>query len=393
MALKGEMTRFKLNEISLVDKPAQAPALIVIAKRHDDDQPVMCEFIKREFSPKDRKQLASEGKALEDGSFPIVTEADLHNAISAFGRASDKGKAKAHITARAKAMGMSSALPDGWVSKADPGHNPEGDDMSVAALKKSLGLAETASEQDLATALLAKAKEAEDALAVEKSKAAKAAARAGMDADEQDYCKAMSDDDKDDFLAQSKDDRKKKMAEAKKSDETFVSNGVTISKSAVGEGPFLLMKAMAANMDTMAGTLAKAEERAANATFEKRAQEELPYVSGTVAERGAILKAVDAIADETVRKATLAQLHASNAMSKAAFSTFGKSVSQPGGGSGAQAALDKAVEDYRKSHPALTFNKAYDECLKENPGLYDAVEEERRNRVGKSRGGYDDGMD
>jgi hypothetical protein len=40
----------------------------------------------RDFSPDKRKELAKEGKALPDGSFPIETVADLENAIRAVGR-------------------------------------------------------------------------------------------------------------------------------------------------------------------------------------------------------------------------------------------------------------------------------------------------------------------
>ena len=71
---------------------------------------------KREFSDKQREKLADSGHALPDGSFPIVTEEDLHNAIRAIGRAKNPAKAKAHIKSRAKAMGMTDVLPDSWKS-------------------------------------------------------------------------------------------------------------------------------------------------------------------------------------------------------------------------------------------------------------------------------------
>ena len=68
----------------------------------------------REFSGKERKKAAGSGAALKDGSFPIKTTADLKNAIAAYGRAKDKAKAKAHIIARAKALGATNLLPEGW---------------------------------------------------------------------------------------------------------------------------------------------------------------------------------------------------------------------------------------------------------------------------------------
>lgn len=74
---------------------------------------------KREFSTEERKKAAKEGAALPDGSFPIKTVGDLKNAVQALGRAKDKAKAKAHIIARAKALGATKELPDAWTKVAD----------------------------------------------------------------------------------------------------------------------------------------------------------------------------------------------------------------------------------------------------------------------------------
>lgn len=71
----------------------------------------------REFSGTERKKAASSGAARSDGSFPIKTVADLKNAIKAYGRAKDKAAAKAHIIKRAKALGATNLLPDGWLNE------------------------------------------------------------------------------------------------------------------------------------------------------------------------------------------------------------------------------------------------------------------------------------
>lgn len=70
----------------------------------------------RKFNTKQRKAAASKGQAMKDGSFPIANEQDLKNAISAFGRAKNKAAAKAHIIKRAKALGLTKLLPDGWTT-------------------------------------------------------------------------------------------------------------------------------------------------------------------------------------------------------------------------------------------------------------------------------------
>ena len=70
----------------------------------------------RDVSTKERKKLASSGAALPDGSYPIANCSDAANAIHAIGRAnpSDRGKVRAHIKKRVKALGCSGSTFDNW---------------------------------------------------------------------------------------------------------------------------------------------------------------------------------------------------------------------------------------------------------------------------------------
>ena len=72
---------------------------------------------KREFTAAEREKDAKSGAAMKDGSFPIENAEDLANAVKAYGRAKNKTAAKRHIIARAKALGKTDMLPDGWVAK------------------------------------------------------------------------------------------------------------------------------------------------------------------------------------------------------------------------------------------------------------------------------------
>ncbi len=67
--------------------------------------------IKRMYSREQRQQMAENGDALPDGSFPIADQADLENAIVALPRAKDQAAAKAHIMKRAKELGLEDMLP------------------------------------------------------------------------------------------------------------------------------------------------------------------------------------------------------------------------------------------------------------------------------------------
>ena len=72
------------------------------------------EVVKREFSDDKRQDLASKGKAMPDGSFPIETKGDLANAIQSIGRAKDYDATKKHIITQAKALGAEDVLPEDW---------------------------------------------------------------------------------------------------------------------------------------------------------------------------------------------------------------------------------------------------------------------------------------
>lgn len=72
---------------------------------------------KRMYSDETRAQMAEEGMALPDGSYPIKDKADLENAIQAYGRAKDKEAAKRHIKKRAKELDLEDMLPENWMSE------------------------------------------------------------------------------------------------------------------------------------------------------------------------------------------------------------------------------------------------------------------------------------
>lgn len=102
----------KLTSVGLVDAGDNPAADVLIFKTADVE--------KRQVGSDERDRLARRGFALPDGSFPIETVADLRNAVQAFGRAANQPAARRHIIRRARALGRTDLLPDGWdVSKMD----------------------------------------------------------------------------------------------------------------------------------------------------------------------------------------------------------------------------------------------------------------------------------
>ncbi len=128
------------HEISLVDLPCVPDATFDVVKggvaekrafapRRDsidaamdedpdgDDETIDAD--KREFSGAQRKKDAEAGVAMPDGSYPIRSEADVENAVRDFYRSGEEPDVKAHIIARAKAIGADSMLPDDWKEAAE----------------------------------------------------------------------------------------------------------------------------------------------------------------------------------------------------------------------------------------------------------------------------------
>ena len=109
-----------------------------VTRKTEDTHPEQAEVDKREFSEAKRNELASSGKALPDGSFPIENLQDLKNAIRAIGRAKNPKKAKAHIKARAKALGAEKELPEEWNKSKSAKKLAK--KLAKAQLEKVLGL-------------------------------------------------------------------------------------------------------------------------------------------------------------------------------------------------------------------------------------------------------------
>jgi hypothetical protein len=146
--LAKDGTPFDTKELAYAHNATlEDPALQLLEKMHQtldklENQVDPMTLGKKDFSDDERKKLAESGAAMEDGSFPIESKEDLHNAIQAHGRAKDKEKAKAHIITRAKALGATEELPENWHEDGKTESQEEPEKAVGISIKK--GLADSA---------------------------------------------------------------------------------------------------------------------------------------------------------------------------------------------------------------------------------------------------------
>lgn len=120
LAWGKDRTVFPLDGVSAGAQDTEqeaADALLAITARWRREAATIAVWdplIGRSFSAEQRDAMARKGHALPDGSFPIANASDLRNAIQALGRAKNSAAAKRHIIKRAKALGATNLLPDGW---------------------------------------------------------------------------------------------------------------------------------------------------------------------------------------------------------------------------------------------------------------------------------------
>ena len=68
-----------------------------------------------EPSHDDRMRLASEGKAMPDGSYYVRDCADLHNAVESYGRETgNRAELRHFLIKRSIELGCTNEIPDNW---------------------------------------------------------------------------------------------------------------------------------------------------------------------------------------------------------------------------------------------------------------------------------------
>ncbi len=278
--VRSRYTKLALGELSSVDNPAQVGARATILKRMDDPTPsapslvavAVAKYISSDDGAHTFDEVLRENK-FSEAIWPMTSA--LQQAITSIvgDRALSTGDRETKITASV----------DEFLSAVR--------DIDPQVEKK---LAELISKKDdpMNWEEIAKAAQAEVATLkteVETLKAAKDKAEADAKA-------AVEENDK----------TKKALTEA--TDAVIKVGETEVRKSVVGDAQFSVVKAL--------------QDQAQTATLEKRASDEFSHVAGTATEKALVLKAAEAMPEDT-KKAFDAIMVSAEAMAAGAFKTFG----------------------------------------------------------------------
>lgn len=366
MSIKGIMRRFRLDEISAVDSPAQKKALAAIMKR-DDTPPADSEVRKRM-----RLTTAT------DGHSHLIDDAAESGGYTQYGNVGG---------------------PDGYAYHSHPwvkddkgnivigmaaGHTHEDSDLTAEVVEKNESGKKTVVVLVGKEYTRTQITESVDMLTPEQIAALqknleRANSIIALDSSHRAYFDALPTGDQDGFLAKSGEARNREITMAKAADPVVYTTtaGQELRKSA---GEFAIAQAKRA--DELQAELTKSKTETETATFAKRAADELGNLPGDEATKVAVLKAIAGITDETARTAAAALLKAGNDAMTGAFVKSGGTGGDPKeitsgviAKNDAEAKLDALVKKHSEDHK-MPFAKAYTAVLDTAEGkkLYDATQ-------------------
>ena len=278
----------------------------VIIAESDGHTHEVAAMSKRAPTADELKKLSESGAAMADGAFPIVVKANLETALQVLGGAKNTAAVARHIKSRAKALGLTSMLPEEGAladllgKSTDPAGGDEGghmpDTSTAAAGNEQAELKKKLEETEKQRVELAKRLETAEALA------------SFSDAERTHYGK-QDDAGKAAFLKAKPEERRAAIEKASEANPV-VYKALDGSEFRKGDDPRLIAMAKSRDEDRREVMRLGMEKREGD--FRKRAEDELPLFSGDVGERAALLKAVDGIQDETMRGKVLEVLKGAN---------------------------------------------------------------------------------
>lgn len=354
---RRRMRTFKINEISGVDVPAQEGARMLLMKRADAT-----------------KKADTDVKKAGDLVNALTSETDGHqHGVHVYSQDGELG-----ITVMyALAEGADASHDHPIVRNTDgsftlgvvAGHTHELDADAIQAALINL----IAKDESGDTTMTEKTNA--EVIAELQKKLDRSDSIIALAAVEKAHFDALDDAGKDGFLAKSTDDRTKDidaLAKAAHDADPVVyttTDGVDLRKSA-GEPAI----AMAKKNDDLEKRLKASEDKTATAELNKRAETELSNVSGDLETRSALLKAVDGIENEDIRKGAQDILKSVNDLAAGIFSKRGHGGTpvEVTGQDGAEDELTAKAKEIQK-RDSVDYITAYNKAGEENPEIYEAA--------------------
>lgn len=253
----------------------------------------------------------------------------------------------------------------GIADPPDPRYSPSNDDSKGEKLKK-----EKQMEKDLEKAL-ARIAALEGDIAKRDADLTRANSIVSLSAPHRAHYDSLSKAEQDAFLSMDGNARDRQIELAKNADPVVytTAKGIEIRKSA-GEQ----VVQMAKDADEALKKADEATKVLTDANITKRANEDLGNLAGDEATRKAVVKALDGIEDETVRKAAFAAVKSANTAAAAAFKKGGTSDNgnPDDGGESPLEKLNKLATT-RAAADKVSFEKGMDLVLQTPEGkkLYD----------------------
>ncbi len=276
-----EMT---LNELSNVDRPAQAPAKAVIIKRAKEEDVEKALFNEVLESMELEQKVYEAMDELWD--FNNALRQSFHNILKDEEYPDKKQAMKASLSEYVAAVStMVDTLPNGIQKK---------DFENIIITKESGKMSKEITKEDIDSAV-------KKALEEQNGKLEKAEKLSTMNDSQKVYYEKLDESKQDDFLKMSSGDMDKEIESFKKSDDTLEMNGTTITKSAIGDEAFKILKAQNEQIAKTNAENVEINKRLDKEKFEKSASELFTYLPGTVEEHGRVLKAIDGL-DEDIQK-------------------------------------------------------------------------------------------
>lgn len=297
----------------------------------------------------EKRAFAESGIAMEDGSLPLEKAEDIETVLNCQEFWGDNPEAIRHIMKRATVLEVE--LPDTG-------------ELATMFKTEQLAIEDDLSKENktMTTKNVNVAKDEGFEKQLEDAATKQAATEAELAVSKQ--LAEMTDAQKShytdldleaatEFLAKSADEKDEEIAAVKDADKVIFksADGTEYRKS---DDPRLVT--MAKREEKRDVKMAKMEKDAGDKTYAKRAQDELPHLSGTEESKIATLKAIDGIEDEDVRKTSLEALHAQNTEMATAFESHG-TTSSPASAS-AEVELDNLAKKYAEDNK-VEYGKAY----------------------------------